>query len=107
MFNVGDEVVCVNDTKNESWSSMHFPNWVKQGAKYTIREILDNDNIVTGVLLEELVNPEVFQPLISRTQECAFATWRFEKHKDVYMIKEDEEVSELDKQLEEIDLDNL
>lgn len=107
MFNVGDEVICVNDSKTESWSSLHFPNWVKKGTKYTIREIFDNDDIVTGVLVEELVNPEVFQPLIGRVQECAFAAHRFEKQKDVYLIKEEKESEELDLALEEVDLDKM
>lgn len=57
----------------------NFQSWVKKGDEYTIREILDNDNIVTGVLLEEIHNTPLYFNLIKRVQEPAFATWRFEK----------------------------
>jgi hypothetical protein len=85
MLEVGDKVLCVDDSIKVE---MLFPvinmyvNWVKKGRIYTIREILHNDDIVVGILLEEISNPIVFIKLIGRKQEPAFATWRFEKRQE-------------------------
>jgi hypothetical protein len=82
MFEVGDKVLCINDSIK---SEMIFPiinmyvNWVKKGKPYTVKEIYFNDDIVVGILLEEISNPAIFIKLINRMQEPAFATWRFEK----------------------------
>jgi hypothetical protein len=46
---------------------------------YTIREILDNNGIVPGLLLDEVHNFPKFFKLINRFQEPAFALWRFRK----------------------------
>lgn len=89
MFSVGDQVICINDSRPEGWSAEHYPQWVKKDEKYTIREILDNDNIVVGILLEELRNEEVHIALIDRVQEGAFATWRFSKTRSAYEIEEE------------------
>lgn len=97
MFNVGDKVICTNDAidfdKKEEIRS-DIPNWIQKDEEYTIREILDNDGIVTGVLLEEVRNfPKYFQ-LIDRIQEPGFATWRFRKLQyatnQAYELKEKE-----------------
>lgn len=72
------KVVCVNDTKPKDFKPHHFPNWVVKDKEYHIRKILYNDDIVTGVLLREIINPILFIPLINELQEGAFATWRFE-----------------------------
>lgn len=82
MFEIGDEVVCIDDMiKPEMLFSVanYFPNWVTNGKKYTIRGFTDNDGIVDGVWLEEVVNPEIFIKLINRTQEPAFGLFRFAK----------------------------
>ena len=42
-----------------------------------------------GVLLEELINPEVFISLLGRIQESAFATWRFSKLRSAYELEEE------------------
>jgi hypothetical protein len=82
MFEVGERIVCIDDTIK---MEMLFPvidmyvNWVKKGRVYTVRAILHNDDIVVGILLEEISNPSVFIKLINREQEPAFATWRFAK----------------------------
>lgn len=81
-MDIGDKVICINDTidldKIAEIKNCFFI-WVKKGKEYTIREILNNDNIVAGYLLEEIHNFPVFIKLINRVQEPAFATWRFAK----------------------------
>lgn len=89
MIGVGDEVICIDDSRPNGWTSDVFPNWVLKDEKYVIRELLDNDDIVTGVLLVELKNPKVFQPLLGRHQESAFAIWRFSKTRSAYEIAEE------------------
>lgn len=79
---VGDKVICINDRidpdKHEE-IRRDFEIWITRDKEYTIREILDNNNIVTGVLLEEVHNFPKFFTLINRYQEPAFAIWRFRK----------------------------
>jgi hypothetical protein len=86
---VGDEVICVNDLRPDGWNIEHFPQWVAKDTKYIVREFLDNDNIVVGVLLMELRNPSFFNKLINREQEGAFAIWRFQKLRSAYAIEEE------------------
>lgn len=83
MFDIGDRVICVNAKIPKGMNPVVFPNWVKEGKVYTIRGFHDNDNIVVGVLLEEISNPIVPIALISRFQEPAFATWRFSKSDEI------------------------
>jgi hypothetical protein len=61
--------------------SKDVPNWITQDKKYIIRGFNENDGIVLGVLLEEVVNPIRFFKLINKFQEPAFAEWRFRKLK--------------------------
>jgi len=100
LLGVGDEVMCINDSRPDGWSIEHFPQWVKKDSKYTIREILDNDDIVVGVLLEELKNPVIYVKLIDREQEGAFATWRFRKLRSAYAINEEKAYNTTKKSLE-------
>ncbi|QTE37557.1 hypothetical protein J3L18_00370 [Mucilaginibacter gossypii] len=69
-----------------------FEIWITKDKEYTIREILDNNGIVTGLLLEEVHNFPKFFKLINRFQEPAFAQWRFRKLN--YASPEAEAVSE-------------
>jgi hypothetical protein len=91
LIGVGDEVICVNDSRPEGWSSEVFPQWVIEDSKYIISELLENDDIVVGCLVRELSNPPIFQKLLGRVQEPAFATWRFVKLRSAYEIKEEME----------------
>ena len=99
MFGIGDEVVCINDSRPNGWTSEHFPQWVKKDDKYTIREVLGNDDIVIGILLFELKNPIVYIKLINREQEGAFASWRFSKLRTAQEIVEEAEYEEISKKL--------
>lgn len=93
---IGDEVICIDDSIQNSKiieASILFQNWVKKGRKYKIRELLDNDGIVDGVLLEEIHNKPIFQKLLNREQEPAFGLFRFSKmEREVLVISE--EISE-------------
>lgn len=103
MFGIGDEVVCINDSRPNGWTSEHFPQWVKKDDKYTIRDILGNDDIVVGILLVELKNPIVYIELINREQEGAFASWRFSELRTAQEIVEEAEYEKIsEKLLEEI-----
>lgn len=91
-FNVGDRVVCIDDSKPKDFKPHHFPNWVVQDETYHVRDILHNDDIVPGVLLREVINPMLFIPLINDIQEGAFRETRFSLLKSAQMIRETEEV---------------
>jgi len=92
-FNVGDRVVCIDDSKPKDFKPHHFPNWVVQDEIYHVRAILNNDDIVPGVLLREIKNPMLFIPLINELQEGAFRETRFSLLKSAQMIMETEEHS--------------
>ena len=84
----GDIVLCINDTKShdlKEWiDECNFPVlWVKKDKKYTIREVLDNQGIATGLLLEEIINFPFYIALLNRSQELGYAVWRFRKVQEV------------------------
>ena len=77
----GSKVICIDDSINPNIDmetfKREFPNWVKKGEHYTIREIDDNDGLVTSVTLEELRNPILFFTTIDRAKEASFKIDRF------------------------------
>jgi hypothetical protein len=78
----GDKVICVNasiDPEKAEEIRRDFEIWITKDKEYTIREILDNNGIVPGVLLDEIHNFPKYFKLIDRMQEPAFALWRFRK----------------------------
>jgi len=99
----GDKVICINDKidpeKNEE-IRRDFEIWITKDKEYTIREILDNNGIVPGLLLEEVHNFPKFFKLINRFQEPAFAIWRFRKlnynSKPAEALAESDELVEVD-----------
>lgn len=87
------KVKCINDSISPEYimeTVKYYKNWVKKGEIYTVWDILENDDIVTGYLLEELQNEMVYQPLLGREQEAAFRADRFE----VISYEEESEESE-------------
>jgi len=78
----GDKVVCIDasiDADKAEEIKKDFEIWVTKDKEYTIREILDNNGIVPGLLLDEIHNFPKYFKLIDRFQEPAFALWRFRK----------------------------
>lgn len=94
----GDKVVCIDASILPSrflFVKINYPMWVTKGKQYTIREILPNDDIVPGILLEEIINPSIYIKLLNKAQEPAFRIDRFRLLEDSEQIVE-EEVEELD-----------
>lgn len=82
MLEINDTVICIDDSIKpgmEEFVREAYYNWIKRDVKYTIREFLQNEGIVVGVLLNEVHNFEIYQPLIGKTQEVAFRLDRFKK----------------------------
>ena len=97
MIAVGDTVLCIDDSIREDklmFVGHAYPNWIKQGVEYTVREILPNDDIVPGILLEEVRNPEIFITLLGKYQEPAFRIDRFKKleYNTLETVEEKEEL---------------
>ncbi|WP_428330116.1 hypothetical protein [Mucilaginibacter sp.] len=102
----GDKVICINDKIDADKSEeirRDFEIWITRDKEYTIRDILDNNGIVTGLLLDEVHNFPKFFKLINRFQEPAFAQWRFRKLQyNTAVAEEESAVEELVKQAEEL-----
>ena len=109
MFEIGETVVCINNSMQPHTIielNKDVPNWIVKGDKYIIRGFTNNDGIVDGVWLEEIINIPIFFKLLGRNQEPAFALWRFRKLEENEVLEEDisESIIEL---LEECGLDRL
>ena len=59
-------------------------------ASFAIMAIFAVADIVTGILLSGVNNPQIYIPLLKRMQEPAFAYWRFVKKRTAYQIQEEE-----------------
>jgi hypothetical protein len=94
---IGQHVICIDDsilTGNEDFVRRAYRTWVKKDEEYIIREILDNKGIVSGILLEEVINPRIFIALINEIQEPAFRESRF-KPLSKFTNKEEKVTTEL------------
>jgi hypothetical protein len=94
----GDKVICIDariDPDKSQEIRKDFEIWVTKGKEYTIREILDNNGIVPGVLLDEIHNFPKFFKLLNRMQEPAFALWRFRKLSYATNVKKEVHEGEL------------
>ena len=94
---VGSRVLCtdasIKDGRSDAVIEL-YQMWVDKGREYTIREVLDNDGIVTGLLLKEVVNDPIPQELLGgRFQEPAFRVSRFQElHEDMAEVNQEQEV---------------
>ena len=94
----GDKVICIDariDPEKAEEIKRDFEIWITKDKEYTIREILDNNGIVPGLLLEEVHNFPKYFKLINRFQEPAFALWRFRKLSYATETEEAEQEAEL------------
>lgn len=94
MFSVGDKVICVNDSIEPHMKEEidnDFEMWVKKGKEYTIRAFNNNDGIVVGVLLEELLNYPKYFRLLGRSQEPSYKLDRFRKKEESKITQEIEQ----------------
>ena len=94
----GDKVICVDasiDPEKAEEIKRDFEIWITKDKEYTIREILDNEGIVPGLLLEEVHNFPKYFKLIGRFQEPAFAIWRFRKLNYATKVETQEQEAEL------------
>ena len=94
----GDIVVCINDVFLQPASEKihHKP---KKGNYYCIRgEIIEFPNGRIGIYLEEILNPEIFHPLLGFI-EPSFDINRFSKLDE---LPEMEEIMEQIEELQEI-----
>jgi hypothetical protein len=93
-MNVGSKVICVDDSIKPgklAFVGYAYPNWIKEREVYTVREILPNDDIVPGIVLEEVVNPPLYVHILGREQEPAFRLTRFRELDDQELAIETEE----------------
>lgn len=94
----GDKVICIDasiDPEKTEEIRRDFEIWITKDKEYTIREILENNGIVPGVLLDEVHNFPKYFKLIDRFQEPAFALWRFRKLNYATSVQEEEHEAEL------------
>jgi hypothetical protein len=92
---IGKKVVCVDDSIKPGklgFVGYAYPNWIKEGKVYTVREILPNDDIVPGIVLEEVINPLLYVHILGKEQEPAFRLSRFRELDDQELAIETEEV---------------
>ena len=89
---IGQRVICVDDYIQPHMReeiAKDFQQWITKGEVYTIREILENDGIAPGVLLEEIHNkPLFFAKTINRVQEPAFGLFRFDEYEVEELVNE-------------------
>ena len=92
---VGSKVKCVDDSIKPGklgFVGYAYPNWIKAGEIYTVREILPNDDIVPGIVLEEVINPLLYVHILDKEQEPAFRISRFRELGDQELAIETEEI---------------
>ena len=100
-MNVGDKVVCIDDSVNPKVNMKMFPNWVVEGETYTVRRLEGAFGSEKRVLLEELKNPVSYFPELMGSVEPGFSARRFVSY-DEYIMAESavEELKEEDSLVE-------
>lgn len=94
---IGDTVLCIDSSIKpgmEEFVSEAYLNWVKEGKEYTVRGFTEDNGIVTGIYLEEILNFPIYIHLIDKVQEPAFRINRFVKTQSA-SIEESNEVEEI------------
>lgn len=99
---VGKKVICIDDSikpGKEEFVRYAFPSWIRKGQIYTVRAIIENQGIVPGMYLKEVVNPSIYIHLVASFQEPAFRLNRFRELEDSEL--EEDLVEELSLELED------
>lgn len=81
-MNIGDKVVCIDDSITPQVKISLFPNWVEEGETYTVRSIEGSFGTEPRILLDELRNPIDFFPELGGKAEPGFAGRRFVPYDD-------------------------
>jgi hypothetical protein len=74
---VGSKVVCINDKITNPLVYVDFKHWIVEGKTYTVRAICNSVYGSKGVLLEEIVNPDIYVSILHGYIEPAFLISRF------------------------------
>lgn len=75
----GQSVLCVNNTIVDESVLKGYQCWLNTLTIYTIRELIyDENDLLIGVLLNEVVNQNVFIEESCSIREPAFALFRFQ-----------------------------
>ena len=80
----GEQVICVDDSKNPNTDYSMFSGWVQEGQKYTVRRVEDSGN---RVLLEEVKNSSIYFSNLAGNAEPGFSSKRFANYEDYVMGK--------------------
>jgi hypothetical protein len=98
----GKKVICIDasiKSGKEDFVKYAFPNWLKEGHVYTVRKLVENQGIVPGLLLKEIINPPIYIHLIKVMQEPAFRLDRFKELEEEEL--EEDLLAELDLEMTE------
>ena len=76
-MNVGDKVICVDDSVGPQVDLNVFPTWVKEGDIYTVRALEGSLGGGRRVILEEIKNPSAYFPELMGKTEPGFNQKRF------------------------------
>jgi len=79
----GTSVICTDASYPTNPKAIQHKYWVKQNQKYTVREPVYRNGKLVGLLLEEIVNPKVFDHIAEAEFEPGFAIWRFKKQESL------------------------
>ena len=80
----GEQVICVDASKNPHTDYSMFSGWVKEGQKYTVRTVEDSGN---RILLEEIKNSPIYFSHVMGKAEPGFSKKRFANYEDYVMGK--------------------
>lgn len=79
MIKQGDQVICIDDSMPSNPKALQHKNWIKKNNPYTVRALVTKNGSLVGLLLNEVINPKVFDPIAESEFEPGFAIWRFKK----------------------------
>lgn len=85
---VGDQVICINASKDANIDYSMFTQWVSEGTKYTIRRVESGGRL----LFDEIKNPSVYFPSLMGKTEPGFHKKRFADYNEYILgnVKEEE-----------------